>query len=44
MDAGWDIAGWLFRHSSLSHPFSSYLFTYEENIQRLRATLTATAV
>jgi len=43
IDAGWDVTAWLSHQNFQSHPFSSYLFTYEENISKLRGILASPA-
>lgn len=39
LEAGWDIRGWLAKGSTLSHPYSQYVHSYQMNLDKLKETL-----
>jgi hypothetical protein len=36
IECGWDFPGWISKGSSLSHPFSAYVFNYKESLSRFK--------
>ncbi|WP_416899414.1 MAG: HEPN domain-containing protein [Minwuia sp.] len=39
IDLGWDCTHWVRERSTLTHPFKRYLFSYQNNLRRLKELL-----